>query len=241
MLINNILQDGIGYIELQDVMGNDLAIVNAARVSYLGESKGEENDKKLLQYLWRHKHTSPFEMAALKLKVHCPLFVRSQWMRHRSFSYNEVSRRYTSENMEFYYPIKWRLQDFINKQGSNNNFIHPLDESLFYYQKAMNIGDVDEYVVNDARLKELSLNYYNHLIALGIAREQARMVLPQSLYTTFIATGNLRNWMHFIKLRSDTHAQWEIQQYSNAIFDKIIKDKFPWVYDIAVHDNMTLL
>lgn len=224
MQINNILQDGIGYVELQDVMGDDLSIVNAARVSYLGESKGKNKDKGLLEYLWNHQHMSPFEMASLKLKIHCPIFTSKQWMRHRSFSYNEVSRRYTDENLEFYYPNKWRKQDTKNKQASS--------------------GSVQNNKLYDTWIKNLvliSMNTYNDMLSNDISRELARMCLPQNLYTTFIVTGNLRNWMHFIKLRSDTHAQWEIQQYSNAILDKIIKDKFPWVYDIAVHGNMTLL
>lgn len=216
MLIKNILKENIGYIELQDIMGNDLAVVNAARVSYLGESKGDVADKKLLQYLWRNKHTSPFEMATIKLKVHCPLFVRSQWMRHRTFSYNEVSRRYTSENLEFYFPTDWRTQSNDNKQMSSGVVD---DDDWFFYNDSLQI------LVNGA------VKFYNAAIELGIAREQARMALPQNLYTTFIASGNLRNWLHFIELRSHEHAQWEIRMYSDAIRDNIIKEYFPWTYE----------
>ncbi len=237
MKIDNVLQDNIGYIELQDIMGDDLAIVNAARVSYLGESKGEEKDRKLLHYLWKNRHTSPFEMATIKLKIHCPLFVARQWMRHRTFSYNEVSRRYTAENLQFYSPINWRIQSKDNKQMSTDENIHALDKKLFHYQESMNIGDIEEYIINDARLTRLAVSYYNHLLDLGIAREQARMVLPQSMYTTFIATGNLRNWLHFVELRSHPHAQEEIRLYSDAIRDNIVKERFPWTYEVFMENK----
>lgn len=222
MKIENVLNDGISYIQLQDVMGTDLSIVNAARVSYLGESKGIEADKKLLQYLWRHKHTSPFEMAVLKIKVHCPLFVRSQWHRHRTFSYNEISRRYTSENLEFYYPEKWRMQDKVNKQGSD--LIHSQDDN----------DNFSEWLYDATGM---ALECYNKLLDNNVSREMARMVLPQNLYTTFIATGNLRNWLHFIELRSDHHAQWEIRQYSDAILHKFVKEHFPWTYQEITKDT----
>lgn len=220
MRIENIIGDGIGYLELQDIMGDDLAIVNAARVSYLGESKGKDKDKKLLNYLWSNKHTSPFEMTYIKLKVHCPLFVRSQWHRHRTFSYNEVSRRYTSENLEFYYPNQWRSQDNKNRQGSiEGDFRIELSQEL----KVHCLNCVD---------------YYNNLLNDGVVREMARMVLPQNLYTTFIASGNLRNWLHFIGLRSDDHAQWEIRQYSDKILDDVVKEYFPWVYGILKKERV---
>lgn len=207
-----------GYVELQDTMGDDLAIVNAARVSYLGESKGDEADKKLLNYLWRNNHASPFEMAVLKVKVHCPLFVRSQWHRHRTFSYNEVSRRYTSEEIEFHIPEIWRVQDTKNKQSSNG--ASPISK------------DISKLLLDISTQAE---KQYTELVEIhGVAREQARMLLPQNLYTTFIATGNLRNWLHFCSLRSDSHAQEEIRVYSDAILHQFIQAKFPWTYEAFI-------
>lgn len=225
MKIQNILNDNIGFVELQDVLGNDLSIVNAARVSYLGESKGEEQDRKLLNYLWKNKHTSPFEMCSIKVVIKCPLFVRSQIQRHRTFSYNEVSRRYTSEEIEFYFPKEWRLQDNKNKQGSIfgdtenvSNFISPKVKLLTHN----------------------AINVYNELLENNIAREQARMVLPQNLYTKFVMFGNLRNWLHFCVLRSDKHAQLETRLYSDVILHKFISKHFPWTYEIFMETNPNL-
>src|SRR3990172_1334841 len=107
-----------GYVELIDVMGNDKTVVAAARVSYLGESKGPDKDKKLVSYMMKHGHTSPFEHVVFQWRIKCPLFVRSQWHRHRTWSYNELSRRYTDDIIDFYIPETWRKQGTINKQGS---------------------------------------------------------------------------------------------------------------------------
>ncbi len=112
-----------GWIELQDVMGDDTAIVNAARVSYLGESKGPDRDKKLLFYLLQHRHTTPFEMVEFKFRVKCPIIVARQWLRHRTFSVNEISRRYSSEEIDFYIPDTWRTQSDSNKQASGADSI----------------------------------------------------------------------------------------------------------------------
>lgn len=221
-----------GYIELQDVMGNDLAIVNAARVSYLGHSKGEEADKKLLFYLMKNRHTSPFEMCEMKFVVYCPLFVARQWMRHRTWSYNEVSRRYTDESIEFYFPNEWRGQSTNNKQASN-------DEKIEYLNYKYSNGDVwwqppvnsqVEFLVHEA------MKLYNVMIDTGIAREQARMVLPQNMMTTFVAKADLHNILHFCQLRSHEHAQYEIRVYSDAILE-MIKEKFPWTYE-AYHVSL---
>ncbi len=197
-----------GYIELQDVMGSDSDIVNAARVSFLGETKGDDADKKLLLYLWKHRHTTPFEMCEMKFRVKAPLLVARQWMRHRTFSYNEVSRRYTSEEMDFYEPTQWRGQSISNKQASN--------------------GMVDTKMTTLARqLNQISVSLYNQALEEGIAREQARILLPQSMYTTFIAKVDLKNLLNFISLRSSPHAQYEIRVYSDAILE-MVKEHFPW-------------
>lgn len=223
MLFNSILGDNIGYVQLVDSLGSDKSIVDAARVSYNGESKGDEQDKKLLRYLWTNKHTSPFEMCSFKVIIKCPLFIRSQIQRHRTFSYNEVSRRYTSEEIEFYFPKEWRLQDAKNKQGS---LVNKFDNSgNNYWNEQMRIQ-----IQN-------SVDLYNEMLDDNVAREQARMVLPQNLYTKFVMYGNLRNWLHFCELRSDTHAQWEVQQYSNVILHNIIAKLYPETYKIFVDTN----
>lgn len=199
-----------GFVELLDHMGNDNTVVSAARVSYLGESKGTVQDAKLIHYLMRHRHTSPFEQVEFQFRVKCPLFVRSQWHRHRTWSYNEVSRRYTSENIEFYTPTNLRVQAEDNKQASLNATVHVADRVFGHSFK--------------------SLELYNEFIENGVAREQARMVLPQNMYTTFYAKTDLHNLLHFIGLRSDEHSQWEIRQYSDAML-KIIAPIVPWSVD----------
>lgn len=210
-----------GFVELQDVMGNDNAIVAAARVSYLGESKGEVQDKKLIDYLMRHEHTSPFEMVQFKLRVKCPLFIARQWQRHRTWHYmsvNEVSRRYTSEEIEFYVPDVWRVQHQSSKQCSDGAAETALQEK-FTQQLQQQI--------------EQAINLYQNLVEQGIAREQARMVLPQNMYTTFIANVNAHNLLHFLKLRLDGHAQYEIRVYAEAIYQHFVKSALPWTAEAA--------
>lgn len=198
-----------GYLELQEVLGSDLSIVNAARVSYLGESKGEAQDKRLLFYLMEHRHDSPFEMGEMRFRVKTPLFVARQWMRHRMANYNEVSRRYTAESLEFYIPVEWRKQSEDNKQASSGIFIDHSFTSLVQEQ-------VDE-----------SLNTYHMLLEGGVSKEMARMVLPQNMYTTFIYKSDLRNILHFINLRNSPHAQYEIRIYAQAVLG-FVRDYFPW-------------
>ncbi len=201
-----------GYVELIDFMGNDDTIVSAARVSYLGQGKGEESDKKLVRFMMKHGHTSPFEHVVFQWRIKCPLFVRSQWHRHRTWSYNEVSRRYTSKDVEFYIPDKWRIKDEKNKQGCEISFRSDWATAYLYDHS------------HDC------LDYYNKLLDQGVAREMARMVLPQNMYTTFYGTVDLHNLMHFIDLRADSHAQWEIQQYALAM-KEMIQPIVPWTFE----------
>jgi thymidylate synthase (FAD) len=202
-----------GFVELQDFMGDDLAIVNAARVSFLGESKGDEKDKKLLNYLLRNAHTSPFEMVEFKFRVKCPLFVARQWMRHRVWNFNEVSRRYTSEELDFYIPEIWRLQSTDNKQCSGGEAEQEV-QAQFTQQ-------IQQHV-------DSALATYHQMVDAGIAREQARMVLPQNMYTTFVGKVDAHNLMHFMRLRMDEHAQYEIQVYAEAIYQHFFKAVLPW-------------
>jgi len=211
-----------GFVELQDWMGDDNAIVSAARVSFLGDSKGAEKDEKLIKYLMEHKHTTPFEMVELKFKIKCPIFIARQWQRHRSFHYmsvNEVSRRYTSEEIDFYIPNEIRGQHKNSKQCSSEDGL-----------------DVDIQNSFISLIKEDTETLYAHylkLIEFGVAREQARMILPQNMYTTFICKGDLHNFLHFVSLRADIHAQKEMREYANAIFE-YIKERTPIAAEYAV-------
>jgi len=199
-------------VEYIQHVGDDLTVVNAARVSFgKRKDKLDSGDEKLLNYLAKHKHFTPFEHCSLTVNIKCPMFIRSQIHRHRTFSYNEVSRRYTSENLEFYTPETFRKQHGSSKQCSD--------------------GEFDNLVNDDLRMEmdnwhQSALTYYNELINNGVAREIARGILPQNLMTEFWMTGNLRNWIHFLGLRVDSHAQKEVQDVANPILN-IIKDKFP--------------
>ena len=202
-----------GYIELQEYMGSDYSIVSAARTSYLGESKGEDKDEKLLRYLLQNKHTTPFEMVKFRFRVKVPLFVARQWMRHRTGAFTEVSRRYTKNDIEFYFPDSWNTQAKTNKQCSGDK----LDKSC-----SQEVSELFEKQVDAA------YQTYLNFLELGVSREQARMVLPQNMYTTFVWSVDAHNLMHFMKLRMDNHAQYEIRVYAEAIYQHFFKAVLPW-------------
>ncbi len=203
--------DDIGSVELIDHMGDDKRAVDAARVSFMRDDTDKElteKDKRLIKFLTAHKHTSPFEHMVATFRLTVPLFVRSQIMRHRTFSYNEVSRRYTSENIQTWTPEKLRRQSTNNLQCSE--------------------GELD----NQGALEMLRLSLvesvgtYEELIKGGVSREMARAVLPQATYTTFFMTGNLHNWVKFLKLRNDEHAQPETRDAAHAI-EEMLLELFP--------------
>jgi len=209
-----------GFIRLVDFMGGDQGIVDAARVSYGGVSKGAEADKKLIGYLLKHSHLTPFEHAVFKFHVSAPIFVARQWFRHRFAAYNEMSFRYTEVKDYFYMPEKWRGQDKKNKQASLAS--GSLDQDALH---AMFATQVDA-----------SLKTYKDMIEMGVAREMARMVLPVNLYTEFYWTVNARSLMNFVALRADTHAQLEIQAYGEALA-KQFKQLMPWTYEAFLRDG----
>jgi thymidylate synthase (FAD) len=223
LIVENILGDDIGYVELIKAIGTDLDIVNAARVSF-GKYQEELDSKdiKLIKYLWEHKHTSPFEHNSLTFRVRCPLFVARQWMRHRIASYNEISYRYVQAEPEFYVPGEWRLQHDSNRQASTDDTI---TESNGY-----NLHDL---VV---RHHEQTYRRYKKLLEVGVAREQARSILPLATYTEFYFTCNLRALLHFIDLRSHEGAQYEIRQYAEALKD-LAKINFPETFKIVFGGN----
>ena len=193
-------------------MGNDVRVVNAARISFGGQSQQlDEKDKKLIKYLADNEHMSPFEHNTLTVIIECPLYIRSQIHRHRTFSYNEVSRRYTSDDIQFYIPDMVRRQAASNRQASEGE-LDPISANT-----AIAIMKVQH---------EQALDAYEDMLALGVPREQARGVLPQNLMTKFYMTGNLRNWVHFVRLRIDNHAQAEVQEIGKQVLE-ILRERFP--------------
>ena len=211
--------DGFGWVGLLDHMGDETTIVNAARISFQNvKDTFDERDQKLLKYLIENQHTTPLEHVTFTFSVHCPLYVRSQWMRHRIASYNEVSRRYTDEQIEFYIPYDLRKQSDSNRQASLDSKVMNNDLLVKEYKKMC----TDAY------------HLYQGLLEQGVCREQARGVLPQAMMTTFWYTVNLHSLLHFISLREDNHAQKEIQEYAVAM-KELIKPFVPHV--IEAFDN----
>ena len=205
--------DGQGWVGLIDTLGTETTIVNAARVSF-GKIKTEMDDRdvKLLEYLIENKHTSPLEHIVFTFSVHCPLFIRGQWHRHRTWSYNEISRRYTEIDMEFYTPPKLRRQAENNRQASC--------EDPEFQDDALR-SMIEEH-------NRASFALYEKLLQSGVCREQARGVLPQNMMVTFWGTVDLSNLLHFLELRDSDHAQWEIREYAKAI-KKLIRPIVPHV------------
>lgn len=203
-----------GFVKLIDFIGGDDRAVLAARVSFDMTLKGEERDKKLIEYLLKHQHFTPFEHCVFQFHIKCPIFVARQWMRHRWGSYNEVSARYTEVKDEFYIPERFRIQDTKNKQGSVISENIDNEKLLEIYRKSI----------------EESYRTYEQLLNSGVAREMARMVLPVSQYTQFYWTVNARSLMNFLQLRTDSHAQYEIREYANIIAG-IFSEKMPWTWE----------
>lgn len=207
------LGDGISSVELIRVSGSDLDIVNAARVSY-GKTSTElsERDRGLINFLIAHDHTSPLEHNQLSFRVKAPIYVVRQWMRHRMSSYNEISYRYVKSALEFYTPGHWRFQDKNNRQSSYGQFG---DEQLLNaYQNAI----------------ATSVEAYEKLLEAGVCREQARGLLPVCTYSEFIYTCNLHSFMHFLRLRLKSDAQYEIRVYAQAML-KLAQPHFPAAFE----------
>ena len=220
----DIFGDGLGSVEYVQHMGSDLTIVNSARVSF-GKEKAEidDKDKKLIKYLASHRHTSTFEHNVITFRFKVPLFIRSQHHRHRTWSYNEISRRYTDVDMEFYEPESFRTQHKSNRQASNDELINP-DMNEFRDRPLPVAPHFASEAVKYHNIKSLEL--FNRLLERGVCREQARGVLPQNLYTEYYGTVNLSNLMKFIELRIHKGAQWEIQQVALACLE-IAKKHWP--------------
>ena len=231
MLLENKSVDVLdgGFVRYIDHMGSDLMIVNAARVSFAKESSWEyndsefavghlsEKDKRLIKYLAKNNHWTPFAHPQISLHIKAPVFIRTQCFKHKiGFVENEISRRYVKDKPEYYTPF-WRNAPTDGaKQGSSGFFKYPEELS----NKYQNICDD-------------SVEMYLSLIDDGVAPEQARAVLPQSVYTEWYWTGSLSAFARFYKQRLDNHAQWEIQQYAAAI-DKIISYIFPESWRVLI-------
>lgn len=228
-----------GFVRLIDYMGDDAAIVQAARVSYGRGTKQVSGDRGLINYLMRQRHTSPFEMCELKLHVKLPIFVARQWIRHRTANVNEYSARYSVLDREFYIPDKDLLK--LVKSARKDE---PVQERLFALpgaehtagQSATNKQGRDEVLGVEtaaAVLREIgaissrSFTVYEKLLGdeerPGIARELARMVLPLNTYTQWYWKVDLHNLLHFLRLRHDSHAQYEIRAYAEVLLDMVRK------------------
>jgi len=209
-----------GFIRVVDYMGDDAAIVQAARVSYGAGTKHVQNDEGLIRYLMRHWHSTPFEMCEVKLHVKLPVFVARQWIRHRTASVNEYSARYSILDREFYIPAPEQLaaQSSVNNQGRGE---------VLQGAEAARVLDL---------LKSDANRAYDHYEAMlsqdgqqGLARELARMNLPANIYTQWYWKVDLHNLFHFLRLRADTHAQYEIRVYAEAIA-ACVRDWVPLAY-----------
>lgn len=209
-----------GFVKLIDTMPSswksetlkaDEAIVQAARISYDGSSKGDERDSKLIKYLVKHNHLTPLEHVVFKFHIKCPIFVQRHIVKHRTTSMNEISARYTEVKDEYYIPTHFRKQATKNKQSSE--------------------GTIENQEIVDSFHKhcKLTYSYYQTLLEEGVSREMARIILPQNMYTQFYWKIDLRNLLHFCKLRNSPDAQFETQEYAKAI-EEIVKEYCPISY-----------
>ena len=214
-----------GFVRLVDSMGGDDAIVQAARVSYGQGTSKVSQDRGLIRYLMRHRHTTPFEMVEFKFHCKMPIFVARQWVRHRTANINEYSLRYSEARDEFYYPEPKNIQfqSALNKQGRSGEVPPELKQKVLDYFKENS---------------ERSFTMYQDLNEAGVARELIRSLLPVNIYTEWYWKNDLHNLLHFIGLRSDSHAQYEIRVFSDAMAH-YVKEKAPFAWeayqDYVVH------
>lgn len=213
---HQVLDDGFVY--LVDVMGDDSSIVQAARVSYGEGTKTVNDDRGLIRYLMRHRHSTPFEMVELKFHVRVPMDTWRQWVRHRTANINEYSTRYSEaiDSQQRTFPTDWRTQSASNKQGSD---------------KCIEYAVGNELSIEEADLQSKIWEVYQNRLKAGVAREQARKDLPLSTYTEAYWKIDLHNLLHFLSLRMDSHAQYEIRQYAKTIGEKIVKPLLPLTWE----------
>ena len=207
-----------GFVRVVDYMGDDSAIVQAARTSYGRGTKRRHEDRGLIRYLMRHAHTTPFEMCELKLHVRVPMDVWRQWIRHRTASVNEYSTRYSEaiDAAQRTAPDSWRLQSASNRQGSSG--LLPAEQGAALSEE-------------ERRLQRQARDIYEARLAAGVAREQARKDLPLSTYTEAYWKIDLQNLLHFLELRMDEHAQLEIRAYATVIGEQIVAKWVPLTWE----------
>ncbi|MBX3439866.1 MAG: FAD-dependent thymidylate synthase [Planctomycetaceae bacterium] len=210
-----------GFVCLVDCMGDDAAIVQAARVSYGAGTKKVSDDRTLIRYLLRHRHTTPFEMAEIKLLVRVPMDCWRQWIRHRTANVNEYSTRYSVaiDSAQSTSPGEWRSQSSVNRQGSGEFLPEETGRRLSESER---------------ECQQVAARLYSERLEAGVARAQARNDLTLCTYTDAYWTVALHNLLHFLSLRMDEHAQWEIRQYATTIGEKIIQPLFPVVWEAFV-------
>lgn len=214
-----------GFVCLVDVMGDDSSVVQAARVSYGEGTKKVSDDRTLIRYLLRHRHTTPFEMAEVKMLIRVPMDCWRQWIRHRTANVNEYSTRYSLaiDASQTTTPDEWRTQAESNRQGSGDML--PAD-----------VGT--KLTEQETELQDKIRSVYQERIDMGVAREQARKDLPLSTYTEAYWKVDLHNLLHFLALRMDSHAQLEIRNYATAIGEQIIRPLFPVVWEAFLDYRM---
>ncbi len=207
-----------GFVCLVDCMGDDASVVQAARVSYGAGTKKVSDDRSLIRYLLRHRHTTPFEMAEVKFLVRVPMDCWRQWIRHRTANVNEYSTRYSVaiDSAQATLPEEWRSQAASNRQGSGD----PL---------AVDVGQA--MTQTELEFQTAARKLYQERLDAGVAREQARKDLPLCTYTEAYWKIDLHNLLHFLALRMDSHAQWEIRQYATTLGEQIVKPLFPMVWE----------
>jgi thymidylate synthase (FAD) len=212
----SVLDDG--FVRVIDYMGSDEAIVQAARISYGTGTKQYHEDRGLIRYLMRHRHTTPFEMCELKLHVRVPMDTWRQWIRHRTANVNEYSTRYSVaiDSAQRTPAVDWRIQATSNRQGSSGSVPHSAGARL---------SD------REAELHNLSREIYRERLEAGVAREQARKDLPLSTYTEAYWKIDLHNLFHFLSLRMDLYAQHEIREYANTIGNEVVAKWCPIAWE----------
>lgn len=217
-----------GFVRLVDIMGDDSSIVQAARVSYGKGTKSISEDRALIRYLMRHRHTSPFEMVELKFHIKLPIFVARQWIRHRTANVNEYSGRYSIMPDEFYLPTKEvvRKQSKKNKQGRS--------------EESIDSTTAEEFILDLQQTQQTLYQKYNDYLAKEIARELARINLPLSTYTEWYWKIDLHNLFHFLELRLAPTAQFEIREYA-IIISEIVKDCVPVAFEAFVDYRLNSL
>jgi len=207
-----------GFVRVVDYLGGDSSIVQAARISYGAGTRTVHEDRGLIRYLLRHRHTTPFEMCEIKLHVRVPMDTWRQWIRHRTANVNEYSTRYSVaiDTAQRTSPDSWRVQSQLNRQGSDRTLDPTLGERLS---------------AREAELQQLAREVYQERLDAGVAREQARKDLPLSTYTEAYWKIDLWNLLHFLDLRMDAHAQEEIREYANLIGKEIVARWVPITWE----------